>query len=140
MINMDKVPNDSFKEESCVMTFEEVQNFIKAGHFFLIPDDILDYDLSPTAFMIFFYLCHCSDAMGSSFPSRETIGKRCGGISVVTVDKAIKELVECGLLEKYHRFDDEHMQTSNMYIVSDLKKRKVLFNEIKTEINKGHYS
>lgn len=122
------------------MTFTEVQNFIKAGHFFLVPDDILDYDLSPSAFMVFFYLCHCSDAVGSSFPSRKTIGKNCGDISVVTVDKAIKELLECGLLEKYHRFDNEHMQTSNMYIVADLKKRKKAFMDIKEEIQKGNFS
>ena len=122
------------------MTYTEVQNFIKAGHFFLVPDDILDYGLSPAAFMAFFYLCHCSDAVGSSFPSRKTIGNNCGGISVVTVDKAIKELLECGLLEKYHRFDNEHMQTSNMYIVADLKKRKKAFTDIKKEIRKGNFS
>ena len=122
------------------MTFTEVQNFIKAGHFFLVPDDILDYDLSPTAFMVFFYLCHCSDGYGTSFPSRETIGKKCGDVSVVTVDKAIKELVEWGLLEKHHRFNDEHMQTSNTYIVADLKKRKKAFMDIKEEIQKGNFS
>ena len=35
------------------MTYTEVQNFIKAWHFFLVPDDILDYGLSTNAFMVF---------------------------------------------------------------------------------------
>lgn len=122
------------------MTFTEVHNFIKAGHFFLVPEDVFDYDLSPTAFMVFFYLCKCSDCFGASYPSRETIGKNCGDISVVTVDKAVKELLEWGLIEKSHRFDDDHMQTSNLYIVADLKKRKKAFMEVKEEIQKGNFA
>ena len=122
------------------MTLTEVKNMIKAGHFFLVPEEILEFDLSPAAFMVYFYLCCRSDAFGTSYPARKTIAKTCGDISVVTLDKALKELEEARLIEKHNRYTDEHLQTSNLYSVTDLKKRKKLFTEIKKEIDNGKYA
>ena len=122
------------------MLYSEVKVFIEAGNYFIVPNDVMDWDLSPAAFMVFFYLCKCSDEFGCSFPSRKTIGKNCGHISVVTVDKALKELEEWGLVRKRHQFNDDHKQLSNEYVVTDLIHRKLAIYQIKQEIEKKNYA
>lgn len=88
------------------------------GNFFLIPEDIFDYELSAKAFIVYSYLSRCADKRGVSFPSRENIGKNCK-ISVVTVDKAVRELEDAGLVEVKHRYNDAG-QTSNLYTLLNI--------------------
>ena len=73
-----------------------------------------------------------------AFPSRRDIANGCGIRKEETVDKAIKSLLEKGLIEKYHRrfIDRREMNvefrycTNNFYRLSqDLCARKQLIQE-----------
>jgi len=54
--------------------------------------------LSSNAKLIFCYLCRRSDKTGRCYPSQKRIGIDCGIKSLVTVRKAINELVHAGLI------------------------------------------
>lgn len=120
------------------MTYTEMKKFLKLGNYFFIPNDIFFYDLTPRAFIVYCYLCKCSDNMGQSFPSRKNIGDNCH-IKEKTVDKAISELVDAGLLDKEHRFNENtHLQTSNGYAVRDIDDKKKILHEVFKELEKEH--
>jgi DNA-binding GntR family transcriptional regulator len=50
-----------------------------------------------------------------AFPSRKDIAEGCGIKKEETVDKALKVLVEKGLIEKYHRYTNAGDYGSNVY-------------------------
>lgn len=81
-------------------------------------DMIFEQNISEHAKLIYLYLCRCSDSTGKSFPSRSTIATKCS-IGVKTVDRALKELQEIGLLQKEIRKDHDGFHRSNLYFVSD---------------------
>jgi len=121
-----------------MMTFQEQKTFLKAGNYFFIPNDVIKYyDLSPKAFYVLCYLAFISDNMGECHPSRKTIGDNCGGISVSTVDKALKELVENGMIEIEPRYKD-NIQITSIYSICNLNKwhtkKKIIYN-IVADIN-----
>ena len=119
------------------MTYTEMKTFLKVGNYFFIPNDIFFYDLSPRAFIVYCYLCKCSDNMGQSFPSRKNISYNCH-ITEKTVDKAIRELVDAGLLDMEHRYNEKHLQTSNAYAVRGLDDKKKILNEVFRQLDKSH--
>jgi predicted transcriptional regulator len=75
---------------------------------------IFDLDLSHQAKLIYVFLCRFADSESQSFPSYSTIAEKCN-ISVTSVKKAIKELVEARLLVKRKRYREDGSQTSNLY-------------------------
>jgi len=83
--------------------------------FFFSYNMIFDQPISTHAKLAYLYLCRCADDGGSSFPSRQTIAKKCG-VGVRTADKAIQELLDIGLLSKLQRFNGQK-QTSNTYTI-----------------------
>jgi predicted transcriptional regulator len=83
------------------------------GNFFVMPRAMFEYKLSPRAIAVYTYLLSLSNKHGESYPSREIIAKKCC-MSVPTVDKALKELIDKLLVEKSYRFNDNG-QTSNFY-------------------------
>lgn len=83
------------------------------GKFFLVPTDIFDYKLTPRALAVYMYLSKLSDRNGESYPSRKTIGENCR-ISVGTVDKALAELKNAGVVKITHQYN-ETGQTVNYY-------------------------
>ena len=89
--------------------------------------------LSPKAFSVLCYLAFISDDMGESHPARKTIGIRCGGISVSTVDAALKELVENDLIKIEPRYEN-HIQTTSTYSLCHLNKwhtkKDIIYNLI----------
>ena len=114
------------------MNYREQKDFLKAGNYFFIPNDIIKYySLSPKAFSVLCYLAFISDDMGESHPARKTIGEHCGGISLSTVDTALKELVDNGLIEIQPRYEN-HIQTSSSYSLCHLNKwhtkDKIVYN------------
>ena len=70
------------------------------GSFFIVPFDIFDWDISPLAIHVYCALAFFTDENGQCFPSRRTLSKMCGGVSLPTVDKALKELEDKILIHK----------------------------------------
>lgn len=90
--------------------------------FTIIPDWIIEInvnggDLSVNALVVYMVLTkYASAKTRTSFPSRATIGKHLNK-SPDTVDRAIVELLEAGLITKEERHAEGGMQTSNVYTI-----------------------
>jgi hypothetical protein len=80
---------------------------------------IFEAPVSEHAKIIYLYLCRCADGEGQSFPSYNTMGKKCGIRSRQTVANAIKELESFGLLVREQRKKENGGQTSNLYTIYD---------------------
>ena len=120
------------------MNYQQQKDFLKAGRYFFIPNDVFKYfELSPKAFYVLCYLAYISDNMGESHPARKTIGDHCGGITPSTVDKALKELVDNGMIEIEPRYEN-NIQITSAYSLCHLNKwhtkKKVIYN-IVADIN-----
>ena len=74
--------------------------------------------LSAHAILVYLYLCRCADAGGTCWPSRSTIARACR-ISKDSVDRAIKQLCERGLLMKESRQGPDGAYSSNLYTILD---------------------
>ncbi len=87
--------------------------------FFVAPNFIFDdcRMLSNNAKLIFFNLCRRSCGTGRCYPSQQTIGRDCGIKSLVTVRKAISELVDAGLIriESNKRRVNTYIQTERVW-------------------------
>lgn len=90
----------------------------RAKNWFYSYNAIFDYPISEHAKIAYLYLCRCADADGQSFPSYNTIGEKCS-FSRRTAIRAITELLEIGLLEKYGRIKEDGEQTSNLYYINE---------------------
>lgn len=88
-----------------------------SGNYFVLQNDIFDYELSSRAFLVFAYLKRCADTCNRCYPSRKDIAKKCC-ISISSVDKAMRELKSKALVHICHRYNDEG-QTSNLYTLND---------------------
>ena len=73
------------------------------GPFSIVPEWVLDRGLSSTALKLYIVLARFADwDTGIAFPARDTLAERMGS-SEKTVDRAVKELVEAGCIEKEFR-------------------------------------
>ena len=79
---------------------------------------ILDQDISIHSKMLYITLCRYADSEGQSFPSRETLAKKCS-VTTKTIDRAMKELIAIGVVSKESRQRKNGSQSSNLYIVFD---------------------
>lgn len=85
------------------------------GEFTVVPSKTALKGLKPVLQATYFWLCdHSNDSM-ESWPSRKTLAAE-AGISVDTLDKALKDLVALGLIKKEERYIDNE-QATNMYHV-----------------------
>ena len=82
------------------------------GTFFIVPFDIFDWDISNLAIHVYCALAFFTDENGQCYPSRTTLGKMCGNISLPTVDKALKELEDKVLISIEHRYKDNKQTTT----------------------------
>ena len=74
---------------------------------------------SPYAQLVFMHLVDRMNADGTCTPSIALLCEECGGIGRSSVIRALNELVEANLVEKYHRtVAKTHGQTSNLYKVN----------------------
>lgn len=86
-------------------------------YFAIVPEWLIDADISDRAFRLYATVARYANADGTgAFPSRRTLGKRLR-CSVNTVDRALAELIDAGALVKEHRYGDDGQQTSNGYQV-----------------------
>ncbi len=89
---------------------------VRRTNFFMVDNRIFDYDLKPRDIAVYCFLCRrLNQNSNVAFPSRKDIGKGCGIKKEETVDKALKVLVEKGLIEKYHRHTNAGDYGSNVY-------------------------
>ena len=85
-------------------------------NFFIVDNRIFDYDLKPRDIAVYCFICRRLNRKDNvAFPSRKDIGKGCGIKKEETVDKALKVLVEKGLIEKYHQCTTAGDYSSNVY-------------------------
>ncbi|MBQ9228973.1 MAG: helix-turn-helix domain-containing protein [Eubacterium sp.] len=115
------------------MNFREQKEFLKAGNYFFIPNDIFFYGLTPKAFAVLCYLAYISDDTGECHPSRKTIGEHCH-IKYGAVDKALKELVENGMIEIEPRYEN-NLQTSSVYSLCYIRGKKKLIYNLVADLN-----
>ena len=92
------------------------------GTFFILPLDLFDRGLSGNAIAVYSTLAYFTDEHGQCFPSRMTIGKRCG-MSRPVVDKALKELEDKLMIDIERRYKD-NKQITNLYTLYDLTDKK----------------
>lgn len=85
------------------------------GEFILTPNKNKLRGMKPQVQCIFMWLCEYSDTSNECYPSRKRLASDCG-VSVNTLDRAIKELVAAGLVSKLNRFSDNEKIT-NLYTI-----------------------
>ena len=115
------------------MNFREQREFLKAGNYFFIPNDIFFYCLTPKAFTVLCYLAYISDDTGECHPSRKTIGEHCH-IKYGAVDKALKELVDNNMVEIEPRYEN-NLQTSSVYSLCYIRGKKKLIYNLVADLN-----
>lgn len=87
------------------------------GPFAIVPEWLLDLDVTDKAVRLYAVLARYADADGLSWPSRTTLARRLR-CSVDTVDRAATALIEAGALVKEQRTgDDGERQTSNLWTI-----------------------
>lgn len=83
------------------------------GQFVTVPNVKHLVGLKGTATAVYIWICSYADQNGVCFPKRKTIAEKIDS-DVKTVDRAIMELCERGVLEKQSRFNGKE-QSSNQY-------------------------
>jgi len=84
--------------------------------FSIVPEAILDADISDRAVRIYGLLARYADSeTGKCFPSRETLAKR-ARCHVRSVGRAIEELIAVGAIQRFQRRDGDGWK-SNLYVV-----------------------
>ena len=88
----------------------------KRKNFFMVDNRIFECDLKPRDIAVYCFLCRRMNRESNvAFPSRRDIANGCGIRKEETVDKALKVLVEKGLIEKFHRYTAAGDYSSNVY-------------------------
>lgn len=88
-------------------------------NFFMVPNRIFDLNLKPRELAVYCCLLKHCDSNMICYPSRKLIGSECG-IDRKTVDLALKNLKDTGLIECEHRHRSDGSATSNLYRVANL--------------------
>ena len=91
---------------------------MKNKNFFILPNEIFEVRMLPSAFFIFCFLVRSKNKDGRCFPSIQTISKAVN-ISKSTVCSSLKWLEENKFIETHHVFKHGR-QTNNEYIIKDL--------------------
>lgn len=90
--------------------------------FFMVANRIFELNLKPRDFAVYCCLLrHADIEKHTCFPSRRTISKECQ-IDKKTVDVALNNLIDIGLIRKITRTRFDGSKTSNLYHVVDLTK------------------
>ena len=102
------------REESC--SPHQAQLKATAWQHHNIPNEIYEIGLTASQIAVYAYLSRCSNQGSTAFPSYETIGRK-SGTSRATAIRAVKALVEKGLIDKEVRKTDYDENKTNIYIV-----------------------
>lgn len=88
----------------------------RKGNFVTVPNKALLKGQLPSTQVVFLWLCSYADEEGVCFPSRARLADD-AGITMRTVDSAIKQLEDLGLLFKTQRVVDNEKKTSEYEIM-----------------------
>lgn len=88
-------------------------------NFFMVANKIFELGLKPRDFTVYCCLLRHSDEKMKCFPSRKLIAKECS-MDRKTVDSAIQNLSDLGLVKKVCRHCENGTRTSNLYYVANL--------------------
>ena len=88
----------------------------KNCNFFMVANEVFDFNLKPREFIVYCCLLRHSDKNGICFPSRRLIAEECC-IDKKTVDAALQSLEKLGLVKKKKRRRQDGSNTSNAYTV-----------------------
>lgn len=86
------------------------------GPFAIVPEWMIDADVSDRAFRLYSILSRYADGDGFCWPSRRTLADRLR-CSVDTLDRTVRELVDGGMLTVAARVDDAGDRASNGYTI-----------------------
>ena len=85
--------------------------------YYKVPDAIhLQENMTSNALIVYIYLCRCSDKNNQCFPSYRDIAEKCF-MGERTVERAIKQLINNGLIIKENRKTKRGGKSSNLYTV-----------------------
>lgn len=106
------------------------------GRFAIIPEWLLDSDISPTAIKLFAVMAakYADRDTGSLFPSRKELAAKLGVHSRSTVDHALAQLESVGALSIENRKDAAGDPTSNLYMLHYAQKIGIPLPENQTGI------
>ena len=90
--------------------------------FFKVDNRIFSFGLKSRDLAVYFCLCrHADNKSGTCYPSRSKIAHECGISGAETVDRALKVLIEKGLIEKHHQHSEDGGYRSNVYRILPLQ-------------------
>jgi hypothetical protein len=90
--------------------------------FSIVPEWLLDAAISDAAVRLYAVLLRYGQTSGARMPARSTLARRMNKKSTDTIDRAMRELVECGAVVVQHRFDGGQRLT-NDYLVRTSRPR-----------------
>ena len=97
---------------------QQQQKTKKRYGFFQVSNKVFDAGLTPLEFTVFCYLFSLMGAKEKCWPSKKTICRHCG-ISYNTATKAIKGLIDKGIITKVETFKEQwnglRAQSNNQY-------------------------
>ncbi|MGH8969604.1 MAG: hypothetical protein ACRDV1_06605, partial [Actinomycetes bacterium] len=86
------------------------------GHFALVPEWVLDAEISDGAVRLYAVLLRYGQSSGARMPGRSTLARRLRKRSTDTVDRAMKELVGIGAINVEHRYDGAQRLTNRYHV------------------------
>lgn len=89
---------------------------IEGQRFAIVPEWIIDGDVSDCAFRLYAVLLRYGQSSGQRMPSRATLARRLRKRSVDTVDRAMKELVALGAVVVERRRDGKQNLTNRYHV------------------------
>ena len=89
---------------------------VEDQRFAIVPEWLIDTPLSDCAFRLYAVLLRYGQTSGQRMPSRATLARRLHKRSVDTVDRAMKELVECGAVVVERRRDGRQNLTNRYHV------------------------
>ena len=84
--------------------------------FAIVPEWLLDADVSDTAIRLYAVLLRYGQSSGARMPGRATLAHRLRKKSVDTIDRAMRELVDIGAVVVEHRYDGPQRLTNRYHL------------------------
>ena len=97
-------------------------------------NQLFTYTLTPNALKVYIYLSCCRNALGYAAVRTRTIQGVCRIASAGTVQKAVGELSEKGLVTKSNRYNREGQYIANGYYVTSLAGKYFCVDSIKDKL------
>ncbi len=87
-----------------------------AERFAIVPEWLLDADVSDTAIRLYAVLLRYGQSSGARMPGRATLARRLHKRSVDTIDRAMRELVAVGAVTVEHRYASGRRLTNRYHL------------------------